>query len=63
MVTNLQSVKHPPVHVEHDPHPDTAALRLVELLESVEGEKTAADDEERVDAEKAVPHRDEREPS
>lgn len=51
------------MHVEHDPHPDTAALRLVELLESVEGEKTAADDEERVDAEKAVPHRDKREPS
>ena len=43
------------MHIEHDPHPDAASLRLVELLEGVESKKTSTDDEEGVDAKKPVP--------
>ena len=44
-----------PVHIEHGPHPNTAALCLVKFLEGVESKETATDDEEGVDAKKPVP--------
>ena len=50
-----------PVHIEHHPHADAAALCLVELLEGVESKKTATDDEEGVDAKKPVPDGNKRE--
>ena len=47
----------PPVYIEHDPHPDTASLCFVKILEGVESEETATNDEEGVDTKEPVPDR------